>query len=279
MKKAVFAIVILYIYSTFCSSQNNSSLPVAIRFSPTPGDDMQIIFREFNLDTKPSQDSPADYQNQEDFEMNGLRKQSSTEKEIAYYWKIKDRDVDGNTVMEVSFAYLKLEMTTERVIKGPPVMFSSKNVMSLGITITVDTRDSILNTNPIFQEAKSLPAEQIPPEFDKMIANLENVRSILNQTLIGKPMTVVVSPEAKVISVKGMDVIWDQYRDLVGKIKTDLAQRAQLDQLMEAFFGEDNITKMMNHNLLLPYPKNAVNIGDSWSDNYVFELGDAKLQG
>jgi hypothetical protein len=272
----------LLVFTSFAQAQNvkpTQSASVTLRFAPAPGDYLRITLLETETDSNPpTAVLSRDADPLERLKANSApRKQTVTAREIGYDWRIEDRDADGNTVITVSYAFIRVTMTLGREVRTSLRQFGSQEVVNPGATFELDTRLEIMMSNPTLEALKKLPSDQQPPGLAEMIANLEWARDTLNRSLVGRPFTMVVSPQGKLLAVRGMDVIMDQYRGEMSKRKTEFAQRAQQDALIESFFGEDTVSKTMTLSLLLPYPAGTVRPGDTWSDKHEFEVSGMKM--
>ncbi len=247
---------------------------VNLRFAPALGDYLRITLSETDTDTKPPTAAPGrDADPLERLKASWApRKQTVTAKEIGYDWRVQDRDAQGNTAIATSYAFLRVKITKDRMVRTSFRQFGAEDVVDPGVTIVLDTRhDDIMASNPMLGALKEQPADKQPPGFAELFANLEWAQGILKRTLIGRPFTLVVSPQGQVLEVKGWDVIMDQYRNEMSKRTTEFANRAQQDAVLEAFFGEDSVRQTMMLTLL-PYPTQAVHPGDIWSDKFNIEM-------
>jgi hypothetical protein len=268
-----------FLLTLFCSvasalGQDNTPAAVALHFAPAPGDHLLLVSTDYSVDTDPPADAPpppnADPLEQLKASL-APKKVSETRGEVGLDWKIEEPDADGNTVITVSYAYVRREITKNKQVRPSLSNFTGEEVVDPGQMVVVDSRQTIVASNP------TLPPDwETSPVIKASVEAFEWLRGMLNDTLIGRPFTVAVSPRGKVVAVKGMDVIWDNFRERM-KEKTAQADRPRLDNFIEAFFGEDNVTKTFTLNLLVPFPEQSVRPQERWFDEYEFELAGLKL--
>jgi hypothetical protein len=251
----------------------------ALRFAPTPGEYLRIVSSERETDTEVPKTAPGRDADPEERlrAMSAPKKQTVTARRIAYDWRIQDRDADGNTVIEASYAFIQVTTTFGKVVRPTPRISQPMEVVNPGATIVMDTRVDLPASNPALNALKQKPVDQQPPGLAELMATLEWGRNTLNRSLIARPFTMVVSPEGKLLAVRGMDVIMDQYRVEMNTRKTEPEVRARQDAWIETFFGEDTFSKTATASLLLPYPGKPVVAGESWSDAFEFEVSGMKL--
>ncbi len=247
---------------------------VNLRFAPALGEYLRIMLSETDKDTKPRSAAPGrDADPLERLKaISAPMNQTVTAKEIGYDWRVQDRDAHGNTAIVTSYAFVQVKITKDRIVTPSLRRMGFEDVLDPGVTLVLDTRQEIMTSNPKLAALKEQPPARQPPGFAELVANLEWAQGILNRTLIGRPFTLVVSPQGRVLEVKGWDVIMDQYRNEMSKRTTEFANRARQDAAIEAFFGEDAVRQTMMLILLLPYPTQAVHPGDIWSDKFNIEL-------
>ncbi|MEQ1764215.1 MAG: DUF6263 family protein [Pyrinomonadaceae bacterium] len=182
-----------------------------------------------------------------------------TDKEVGIDWRIESRDATGNTRIAMNYVYIKIA-----IIKGKLIDEISGSVIHPGKAISFDTRIEVSNSNPELKPAMENPENQ------KDIANifdfLNFARDSLLEAAIGKPFTVVVSPEAKVVDIIGIERLMDDYRTAISKKSVDAALRARQDAMLEAYFGEDQIRRTLSDTILLAMPNRAVKISGTWTD-------------
>ena len=203
-------------------------------------------------------------------------KQTVTDRETGYDWRIQDWDSDGNTVITVSYAFIRVATTVGREVQPSLQQFGSQEVVNPGETFVWDTRFEIMASNPRLRALGEQPADQQPPGIAQKIASLERLRA-LGGSLIERPFTIVVSPQGELLAVRGIDVIMDQFRNELSKDEMERSQRAKQDAWIEAFFGDDTVNKTLTLNLLLPYSAEAVSPEDTWSDSHEFEVSGMKV--
>ncbi len=250
-----------------------------LRFAPTPGEYLRIISSERETNTEVPATTPGrDADPEERLKaMSAPKKQTVTARRIAYDWRIQDRDADGNTVIEASYAFIQVTTTFGKVIRPTPRISQPFEVVNPGATIVMDTRVDLEASNPMLRALRRKPADQQPAGLGELMATLEWGRNTLNRSLMGRPFTLVVSPEGKLLAVRGMDAIMDQYRVEMNTRKTEFEARARQDAWIEAFFGEDTFRQTATASLLLPYAPKPVAQGESWSDAFEFEVSGVKL--
>ncbi len=264
----------LFILTTFLHAQNIQKDESLIRFKPNPGDFLRITLTDKETETAAPNTVPDADRNERLKASSALRQQSVTDKEIGYDWKIQERDADGNTVITTSFAYIRVVQTFGKQIR---VNEGQGEVVNEGAELVLDTRQDIMISNPILKELNKMPHDQQPKTIVQSIAILEKALEILNHSLIGRSFTMVISPGGKLLEVRDMNLVMDQYRDEIGKIKTEFIERAKLDAWIESFFGEDNVSKTMRMILLLPYPEPTTQPGETWSDKIEFDISGLKI--
>ncbi len=252
-------------------------VPVTLRYTFIPGERLRIVAKDYETD---QQETPAvgiQSPKPDLLDYYKPHKQDETRKESGYDWTVSGRDAGGNYIVTVSYAYLRIEQISGKVVRPDSGNISGHQVMDPGRMVVIDTRQSLMAGNPAMSVLKAIPADKMPKDLAKSLAGLEFCRDMLKRVLVGRPFQIVVSPLGRVVEVTGMDEIMDRYREEMGKVKTDLAERAHLDELIESFFGEDNVSRTMTMALMLPYPDHAVIPGDTWSDGYQLELAGMKV--
>jgi hypothetical protein len=250
-----------------------------LRFAPTPGEYLRILSSERETETEVPPTAPGKEADPEERlkAMSAPKKQTVTARKIAYDWRIQDRDADGNTVIEASYAFIQVATTLGKVVRPTPRISQPTEVLNPGATIVMDTRVDLEASNPMLQALRQRPADQQPRGLAELMGTLEWGRNTLNRSLVGRPFTLVVSPEGKLLAVRGMDAIMDRYRVEMNARKTEFEARARQDAWIEAFFGEDTFSQTATANLLLPYSGKPVAQGETWSDAFEFEVSGVKL--
>jgi len=102
-----------------------------------------------------------------------------------------------------------------------------------------------------------------PSEMDKMFGKMFS-------TLIGKPFTVVFSPDGSVKSVSGMGAIIES---MLGAISSDGQVAAQMGGLMTQQFSDESMRKMFEQSFNF-YPEKAVKVGDSWNTEITMPINN-----
>jgi len=254
-------------------AQDNLPAAAALRFAPTPGDRLSLIVSDTTTDTEPPAAAPGPDALPEDRLKQAFApaKKTVTEREQGFEWKIEKPDAAGNSVITVKYVYLRLVVTKNRLVRPSFSKFGGEEVVDPGQTFVLDTRLSIAASNPALRQ----PSEQ-SPQTKAWVDNQEWYRSVLSDTLMDQSFTLVVSPAAKVVAVKGMDEILDRFRERM-KEKTERAERPAMDSLIESLLGEDNVANTFNLSVLLPLPEQPVRPGERWADNYSYEFSGLKV--
>jgi len=182
-----------------------------------------------------------------------------TDKEVGVDWRIESRDATGNTRIAMNYVYIKVALT-----KGKLIDEISGAVIHPGNTFSFDTRVDVSSSNPGLKRAMENPANQ--KDLASIFDFLNFARDSLLEAAIGKRFTLVVSPEAKVIEIVGLDRLMDDYRTAISKKSVDPAVRARQDATLEGYFGEDQVKRTLSDTMLLAMPNRAVKISDTWSD-------------
>src|SRR5207249_3928810 len=182
-----------------------------LRFAPTPGEYLRIVSSDRETDTEMPKTAPGKDADPEERlkAMSAPKKQTVTARRIAYDWRIQDRDADGNTVIEASYAFIQVTTTLGKVVRPTPRISQPMEVVNPGATIVMDTRVDLLASNPMLKALRQKPADQQPPGLAELVSTLEWGRNTLNRSLITRTFTMVVSPEGKLLAVRGMDAIMD----------------------------------------------------------------------
>ena len=102
-----------------------------------------------------------------------------------------------------------------------------------------------------------------PSEMDKMFGKMFS-------TLIGKPFTVVFSPDGSVKSVSGMGAIIES---MLGAISSDGQVAAQMGGLMTQQFSDESMRKMFEQSFNF-YPDKAVKVGESWNTEITMPMNN-----
>jgi hypothetical protein len=271
--KAIFGFILFFL-SAYPQAQNVQKNELLVRFKPNPGDFLRIVLMDKETETATTNPVTEKDPLEKENENSAVRNQSVTDKEIGYDWKIQEPDANGNTVISSSFSYIRVVQKIGRKIR---IIGSLKEVLNEGADLVLDTRQEMTISNPFLNELYKMPPEQQPKSIIENIAILEKALEILKKALIGRPFTMVISPDGKLLEVHDMNLLMDQYRDEIGSIKTTLLERAMLDKWIESFFGEDNISKTIKMILLLPYPEPATKSGENWSDKIDFDLSGLQI--
>jgi hypothetical protein len=118
---------------------------------------------------------------------------------------------------------------------------------------------------------------QLGPQGAPLIEKLETMRKLIADVFLPRSFKLVVSNVGKVKSVTGFDEAWENYRLKVETLIPDKAKRAELDALIEAFFGEDAVQKLFSYSLFISLPTQNVTVGQEWSDSTEFDLQSIRL--
>ena len=95
-------------------------------------------------------------------------------------------------------------------------------------------------------------------------SEMEVIFGKMFSTLIGKPFTVIFTPEGLVKSVSGMSAIIE---NMLKEASADGAIAAQLEAQLGQQFSEESMKNMFEQSFNF-YPKNAVKVGESWDTEY-----------
>lgn len=275
MKTVLFIALILNGCAAAISAQTAGAQQPAvnIRFAPTIGDCLRIIWTDKEIDEQRATVAGAGADALDRLKAAGApRRQNITDKEIGYDWKIINRDAAGNTEILIRYIYLRIELTQDRFVSISLKQFGSEEVLQPGTKLVFDTGADVMTSNPMLEAINKQPREQHPEGFAQLVDTLQWATGILKRTLLAHPFTMIVSPAGKVIAVKGLERMMDQYREEMSQRKKTAMERAQLDALLEAFFSEESVIQTMTMSMLLPYPSQAVHPGEVWSDKQEFEI-------
>jgi len=190
-----------------------------------------------------------------DFEENlveGSKSESSTLKEIAQQWQVVGVTPGGESTIEVKYTWLQL-----------------RRRLQPGVVLTLDTRRSAAEVNPILI--------QLGPQGVPILERFEMIRKLIMDVFVGRTYKMVVSDVGKVKSFSGFDQAWEDYRLKVEKLIPDKGKRAELDALIEAFFGEEAVHKLFSYSLFVSLPEEPAGVGHEWSDSTDFSLQSIHL--
>lgn len=90
----------------------------------------------------------------------------------------------------------------------------------------------------------------------------EAVRQFL--TVMRRPFSLTVSRRATIVAVAGLDEILDEWRSDAEQ-RLSVEKRAELDWLVEALLGSENVSKTLSE-ALTPLPAGPVDMGAEWSE-------------
>ncbi len=163
-------------------------------------------------------------------------------KELSMGWEVMEVSENGDAVIKVHYAGLS-------------------TTLDLGsIVVKIDTAEEIVFSNPV------LVAHKDEKGVKEVLAKLADLQAMLSEAIVGKEYTLTVSNRGRIVSVVGLDEVMDGLRAAFAKREPDLAARAQLDAVIEQFFGEDAVRQTLS-DLLVPYPEAPVAKGLAWEED------------
>jgi hypothetical protein len=210
-----------------------------LRYTFSPGQKLTVRQEESSADT-------------EENLVEGSKSQSTTSKEIAQTWEVESVTKEGDFAINVNFVSLRMRKS-----------------LAPSIELVMDTGRPVGETNPALA--------QLGPQVAPLIEKLETIRKLIADVFLPRTFKLVVSNVGKVKSVTGFDEAWENYRLKVETFIPDKAKRAELDALIEAFFGEDAVNKLFSYTLFVGLPNQNVTVGQEWSDSTEFAFQSIRL--
>ncbi|HZO89937.1 MAG TPA: DUF6263 family protein [Chthonomonadaceae bacterium] len=88
--------------------------------------------------------------------------------------------------------------------------------------------------------------------------------------MVGQSFTMLITPEGRVLEVKGMDALVQRVLDKSGV--PEGPARASMEKMLKQTFGEEGFKEMMGQMVGI-YPSQPVNIGDTWMQHVALTRG------
>ena len=199
-----------------------------LRYSFSPGQKLTVVSEETSDDSE------------ENF-VAGSKSHTVNTKEIVQAWDVSGVTAEGDYRVNVKFTRLR----TVRSIAP-------------GVDLGLDTRRTVSETNPILA--------QMGPQGTAVIEKLETFRKLMTEVFMSRSFRFVITSLGTVKSVSGFDQAWENYRLKVADLVSEKTKRAELDALIETFFGEESVHKLFSYTLLVAFPAEPVSVGREWSD-------------
>ncbi|MEO6391839.1 MAG: DUF6263 family protein, partial [Pyrinomonadaceae bacterium] len=244
--------------------------PLTLAFQPTPGELHEVVtqWTETENDAQTNISFGAQL-----FSIPTAVGQTITFRKINSLWKVLDRDPKGNTVIEITYKYVRTVRTFGRVVDA----WADFLVKERGYVVVWDTRRKTAEINPGFAGLEQMPKNEKVEFFIRYFRDIETVRQALANYLINHPFRIVVDKQGRITEVQDMDLLLDQYRTELAKLTPDFQTRAKQDAIVNAFLGEDAVRQSLSVSQLLPFPLKPVTVGEKWSDSYEFTVLGKKV--
>lgn len=244
--------------------------PLSLAFQPTPGELHEVVMQW----TETENDSQTNISfGAQLFSIPTAVGQTITVRKINSLWKVLDRDPKGNTVIEITYKYIRSARTFGRVVDA----WADFLVKDRGFVVVWDTRRKTTEINPDFAGLEQMPRNEKVEFFIRYFRDIESVRLALANYLIDRPFKIVVDKQGRITEVQDMDLLLDQYRTELAKLTPDFQTRAKQDAIVNAFLGEDAVRQSLSVSQLLPFPLKPVAVGEKWSDSYEFTVLGRKV--
>jgi len=159
-------------------------------------------------------------------------------KELILDWQILDVDAAGSATIRVRYAHASIKMQTGNE------------------AICLDSSQTPAESNPVLA---------CVPEANPFLMQLDRMRRMVSNAIVGKSYQIAVSRFGQITAVEGVDDVMDGLRDEFGNHDQDPAARAQVDSALEAYYGEDSVKQTLS-TLFVQYPRAPVGYGQTWED-------------
>lgn len=169
-------------------------------------------------------------------------------------------------------AMMEIQSKMDFVVEEPMEAAGQEFGVTQGQTYTYDyrietvTADTVRMTSVIRRIQGTNESPQGSMEYDTDDPSAQNVPGLQALLpMIGKEVTVALSPKGEVYGISGFDAIVDGMASEEGEMTA--AERDTMRAQLERQFG-DGAFSMMTKTLFQVYPQEPVAIGDSWDVNY-----------
>lgn len=252
------------------SAQKPAPKGIVLSYRPQPGELYEVIDerRETEGGNMTGVRSQAD-----PFDLFGTERETITLTRINSQWRVLDRDADGNSVIDITYKYVRVGKTIGRIVNRMARFIP----VDAGVFVIWDTRESIKASNPFYASAESMQPSEQRDNVLAMFRQLEAVRTALANYLVDHTFRIIVDKQGRVVDVQGMDLLLDGYRTELARLKPDIETRAKQDAIVNSFMGEDAIRQSLTATNLLHFPASAVAVGGKWSDTFDFDLIGNKI--